>query len=133
MAKLLFVEDEKNLRTLYHAEFSSDGHEVLIARSGEEALALLQREHPDVLILDIRLEGMDGLAAMQRILQLQPDLPVVINSAYSSFMDDFKSWPAHAYVIKSSDLTELKARVADCLRFRVDGDGSTAAAPSTTA
>ncbi len=127
MTQLLIVEDEANLRVLYEQEFMSAGYEVTLVKSGEEALTHVEAACPDVIILDIRLAGMDGLQTMQRLLQRQPTLPIVINSAYSSFMDDFKSWPAHAYVIKSSDLSELKARVRECLEPR---PGLTANAPS---
>ena len=115
MPTLMIVEEEKNLRLLYDLEFARDGYEVILVESGEEAVERVDAVRPDLMVIDIKLPGMDGLQAMQRILQKDPGLPVVINSAYPSFMDDFKSWLAHAYVIKSSDLSELKTRVRQCL------------------
>ena len=58
---------------------------------------------------------MDGLEAMQKILDIERKLPVVINTAYPSFKDDFQSWSADAYVVKSGDLTELLSEVATAL------------------
>ena len=58
---------------------------------------------------------MDGLAAMDEIMELKHRIPVIINSAYSIYKDNFKSWSADAYVVKSSDLSELKTTVEQLL------------------
>jgi DNA-binding response OmpR family regulator len=58
---------------------------------------------------------MDGLDALGKILALCPTLPVIINSAFSSYKASFLSWAADAYVVKSSDLTELKTRIKEVL------------------
>ena len=113
MAKLLIVEDEKNLRTLYKNEFTEDGYEVLVAEEGKEAVKIAERESPDLIIMDIRMPNMDGIEVMKKILEKNKDIPIIINSAYSSYMDNFMSWAAKAYVIKSSDLSELKSKVRE--------------------
>jgi DNA-binding NarL/FixJ family response regulator len=59
----------------------------------------------------IRLGGMSGLEALEGLLSKQRDLKVVINTAYANFKDDFSSWLADAYVIKSADLSELKSTI----------------------
>lgn len=107
MPKILVVEDERNLRRLYRDEFERGGYDVVTAASAEECLACFDDEHPDVVVMDIRMPGMDGLEAMGRILERQPDVPVVLNSAYSSYKDNFLSWTADAYVVKSSDTRQL--------------------------
>ena len=113
MAKLLIVEDEKNLRTLYKNEFKGEGYEVFLAKEGEEAIKIAEKETPDLIIMDIRMPQMDGIEVMKKILEKNKDLPIIINSAYSSYMDNFMSWAAKAYVIKSSDLSELKSKVKE--------------------
>lgn len=113
MAKLLIVEDEKNLRTLYKNEFTEEGYEVLVAEEGKEAVKIAERESPDLIIMDIRMPNMDGIEVMKKILEKNKDIPIIINSAYSSYMDNFMSWAAKAYVIKSSDLSELKSKVRE--------------------
>ena len=133
MPTLMIVEEEKNLRLLYDLEFARDGYEVILVESGEEAVERVDAVRPDLMVIDIKLPGMDGLQTMQRILQKHPGLPVVINSAYSSFMDDFQSWLAHAYVIKSSDLSELKTRVRQCLAPGSDTAVPIAPTPPTSA
>ena len=108
MSKVLVVDDEKNVRRLYEAELSKEGYEVETAESAEEALEAIEKAPPDLVVLDIRLEGMDGIDCLRTIMEKRRDLPVILNSAYSTYKQDFASWMADAYVVKSSDLTELK-------------------------
>ena len=124
MAKLLVVDDEKNLRALYQSELTRDGHEVVVAFDGQEALKMLEKEKPDLVVLDIRMPGIDGLETMARLLSRENTLPVILNTAYSSYRDSFLSWSADAYVIKSSDLTELKAKIREVLQARADEKGA---------
>ena len=57
------------------------------------------------------MPGMDGLEALPRILGIKEGLPVILNTAYSQYQESFMSWAADAYVVKSSDLTELKEKI----------------------
>lgn len=107
MPKVLIVDDEKSLRTLYQRELEREGYQVLCASTAREGLDLIESERPDVLVLDIRMPGMDGLEALARTLDQHPQLPVILNTAYSTYRDDFLSWGADAYLVKSADLTEL--------------------------
>ena len=122
MSKILVIEDEKNLRLLYKQDLELDGHAVVTARTAEEGLEKVETEHPDLVVLDIRMPGMDGLEAMGRILDRHPQVPVVLNSAYSSYQDSFLSWAADAYVVKSSDTGELRREVSHLLAVRREGD-----------
>ena len=118
MTKILVVDDEKNLRTLYKSELTHEGYDVVVALDGQEAIRMLEAEKPDLVVLDIRMPGIDGLETMARLLGKDHHLPVILNTAYSSYRDSFLSWPAEAYVIKSSDLTELKTRIREVLATR---------------
>jgi DNA-binding response OmpR family regulator len=115
MAAILIVEDDKNQRLLLEEEFAGEGYKVSIAANGAEALAFLERAMPDLVVLDLAMPGMDGLDLMGRLLGLNNRLPVVIHTAYSSYQDNFMSWAADAYVVKRSDLSELKATVRTIL------------------
>jgi CheY-like chemotaxis protein len=111
MKKILVVDDEKNIRNLYEKELQDEGYAVTLAGNGREALERFSSERPDLVVLDIRMPGMDGLEALGKLLAEDPKVPVVLNSAYSSYKDNFLSWSADAYVVKSSDLTELKETI----------------------
>jgi len=115
---ILIVDDEENLCLLYKGALESEGYEVITATDAVEAMSVVEKEPPDVVVLDIRMPRMDGIEAMGRMLAQKSDLPVILNSAYSSYKDDFRSWPAEAYLIKSSDLGELKRTIRKVMRPR---------------
>ena len=120
MSRILIIEDEKNLRLLYQQDLERDGFEVVTAATAAEGLAMVEAEAPDLVVMDIRLPGMDGLEAMSRLLDKNPKLPVVLNSAYSSYKDSFMSWSADAYVVKSADTGELRTKVRELLASRAN-------------
>ena len=122
MAKVLVVDDEKNLRALYRSELEEDGHQVILASDGTEAMRLLDQEKPDLVVLDIRMPGPDGLETMGRMLTKNNRLPIILNTAYSTYKDSFLSWSADAYVVKSADVGELKARIREVLAARASGE-----------
>lgn len=115
MKTVLVADDELSIRKLYQRELGREGYNVIFATNAQEAIKLARESNPDLVILDIRMPGMDGIEAMGRILEDRNDLPVIINTAYSSYKDSFLSWSADAYVTKSSDLTELKDTVRSLL------------------
>ena len=115
MTTILVVDDDDPIRRLIELELKDDGYEVLTAANAQDALKLVQTEPLDLVILDIRMPGMDGLEALPRILGLKEGLKVILNTAYSQYQESFMSWAADAYIIKSADLTELKAKVKELL------------------
>ena len=115
MKTILVVDDDEAIRTLLQEELSDEGYRVLIAGNAREALKKVQEKALDLVFLDIRMPGMDGLEALPRILGLKEGLPVILNSAYTQYQESFMSWAADAYVVKSSDLTELKAKVKELI------------------
>jgi DNA-binding response OmpR family regulator len=118
MTHLLVVEDDPSLRRLYESEFTDEGYLVTGVASGEEALEKLRDDPPQAVVLDIRLSGMNGLDVLRSILHDKPGIAVVLNSAYPTYKQDFASWSADGYVVKSSDITELKTAVAAALKHR---------------
>jgi len=113
MKTILVVDDDEAIRTLLQEELEEEGYKVLIATNARDALKMVAAEALDLVILDIRMPGMDGLEALPRILGIKEGLPVIMNTAYSQYQDSFMSWAADAYVVKSSDLTELKEKVRE--------------------
>ncbi len=115
MMKILVVEDEEGLRLLYEEELKAEGYEVFTAQNGKEALQHLERVKPDLIILDIVMPVMDGMEALGRIVGKERNIPVIINTSYPGYREDFMSWAADAYVMKSTDLQELKDKVRELL------------------
>jgi two-component system, response regulator, stage 0 sporulation protein F len=118
---ILVVDDERNIRLLYEKELREEGYDVILASDAREAIALLDKSRPDLVVLDIKMPGMDGIEALGQILAKHNSIPVILNSAYSSYKDSFLSWSADAYVIKSSDLSELKSKIRSLLAARAGG------------
>lgn len=115
MSNILIVEDDDYQRLLYREIFEAEGFAVVEACDGRTALACIQRDPPDAVILDIAMPGMDGLHTLLRIHDMNRKLPVIINSAHAAYRDRYLSWIASAYVIKSSNPGELQRAVRTAL------------------
>ena len=115
MKKILVVEDQKSQRLLYHDELTEAGYDVTLAANGKEALRKLEKTKLDLVILDIIMPEMDGMEALRRIIKKQGDIPIILNTAYPKYRENFMSWGADAYVIKSADLGELKGKGRELL------------------
>ncbi len=111
MKKILLVDDEDSIHLLYREELEDEGYEVHSALSGEEALAQLKIIVPDLVILDINMPGINGIDALRQIKEMNPSLPVILSSAYQEFKQDLATWASDEYIVKSSNLDELKAAV----------------------
>ena len=120
MTTILLVEDDKNQRLLYEQELSLEGYEVVAASNGREALEKVQVQLPDIVIMDINMPKMDGIEAIGKILSKNKEIPVIINTAYSNYKDNYMSWAADAYIVKSSDLSELKDTIKKVLANRAE-------------
>jgi CheY-like chemotaxis protein len=119
MTHILLVEDLQNQAIMVKEELEDSGYQVTMALSGPEALDRLQQITPDLVILDIQMPGMDGIETLARLLSRNHQLPVIIHTAYAQYKDNFMSWSADAYVIKSpKDLSELKAEIQRVLAKR---------------
>lgn len=119
MARILLVEDQRNVSLLYQQELEERGHEVTCTDNGKTAVRLAREMAPDLVIMDINLpEKMDGLESMSKMLSDNREIPVIINTGYSEYQDNFMSWVADAYVLKSSDLQPLLDAVQKALDER---------------
>jgi DNA-binding response OmpR family regulator len=116
VAKLLLVEDEPAHFALYKRFLAEDGHEIVGAQCGEEAITMAKRFGPSVVVLDLVLPDMEGTEAISRLLCECGRPKIVINTGYESFRFNFKCWGADAFVVKSSDPSELRAKVRQVLK-----------------
>jgi len=83
-ARVIVVDDEKLIRWSVAERLQRDGYEVLSAESGEQALEIVAATPPDLMLLDVRLPGIDGVQTLQRALSLHPELAVLMMSAHST-------------------------------------------------
>jgi two-component system response regulator AtoC len=83
-ARVLVVDDEKLIRWSVAERLQRGGYEVFSAESGEQALEIVSSTPPDVMLLDVRLPGIDGVQTLQRALELHPDVTVLMMSAHST-------------------------------------------------
>lgn len=115
MKTILVVDDEEQIRFLLSEELTEEGFQVLTAADAMEALKIIEKEPLDLVVLDIRMPGMTGVELLPRILGLKEGLPVILNTAYSQYQQDFMTWSANAYIVKSGDLTELKEKIKELI------------------
>jgi len=118
MEKVLCVDDDLSLLRLYEDELTEEGYKVVLAKDGKEAIAKFEKESPQVVVMDIRMPVMDGIEALTHLLGKDRQVPVILNTAYPQYRENFMTWGAEAYVIKSSDLTELKQKIREVLDRR---------------
>ena len=118
MTVILVVEDDPNQCLLYANEIRAAGYDVVTAHDGREALELVEKARPDLVVMDVSMPGIDGIEAMSRMLAKDHKLPIILNTAYATYRESFRAWSADAYVVKSSDLTELKNAIKKVLESR---------------
>jgi CheY-like chemotaxis protein len=116
MKNVLIVDDEEDIRTLYESELSGEGIQTYSVSSGEEALKFIETNQTiDLVILDIKMAQIDGLQVLEQLKNKRSNIPIILNSAYSTYKNNFTSWLADAYLVKSSNLAELKNQVKELL------------------
>lgn len=115
---LLYAEDDQWLAEPIIASLQKDGYEVIYAHDGFDALAKYRRLHPDIILLDIRMPGLDGYEVAKEIRKEDPGVPILFLTVLSDPKDAIKglSVGADDYIRKSVAVEELKARLISKLR-----------------
>ena len=111
MKKILLVDDDHAIQLLYQEEFSDEGYNVVSAFNGDEALKLFGTDQPDLVILDIQMPGLNGIEVLRQMKMINSSVPIILSSAYHEYKQDLGAWASDDYVVKSSDLTDLKNAV----------------------
>lgn len=119
--RILVIDDEENIRILYSEELQDEGYDVIVASNAEEADIKIKESNPDLITLDIRMPGMDGIELLRKLRERDKNIPIVMCSAYSDYKQDFRTWASEAYVIKSSDMVELKSTIREIFKKRENG------------
>jgi len=126
-ATVLVVDDEPQLRRAMKATLTDLGYSVMEARSGEEALASLRRDNPDLVLLDLNMPGIGGLETCRAIRETS-DLPIIVLSVRNTERDKVQALDAGAddYVTKPFGIQELLARIRAAIRRTpAQGDAGT--------
>lgn len=114
---ILVVDDDPKILRLLRVELTAQGFQVLVAERGRDALDLVERQRPDLVILDIIMPGMDGLEVLRRLRE-SSGLPVILLTAKGSDTDKIIGLELGAddYLAKPFNPEELTARVRAVLR-----------------
>ncbi|UCD80232.1 MAG: sigma-54-dependent Fis family transcriptional regulator [Desulfobacterales bacterium] len=118
--KILVVDDESSHRQMIKAVLSAEGYEIREAADGNQAVKAVEEKFYDLILMDIRMPGLSGIEALQKIKDISPGIPVIIMTAYASVntaIEALKSG-AYDYLTKPLDIEELKILVAKALRFQ---------------
>lgn len=118
--KILLVDDEVDILKVIGTRLERAGYEILFAPGGEQALGILEKEVPDLIILDILMPGMNGLEVCNRIKEQEyiSDVPIIFFSAKGSVDDKILGLKKNVsdYITKPVDYQELLARIELILR-----------------
>ena len=111
MAKILVVDDEEHIVMILKDSLEFSGFQVVTAYNGEEALESVEKDHPDLIVLDIGMPKMDGWEVCRRLKSNETtrQIPVIILTAYAQVSDQKKgaALGAERFVTKPCDLTYL--------------------------
>ncbi len=118
MFRIMVVEDDTNTRKLMLAVLAQNGYEPVPARDAAEALAILDRKHIDLILLDVMLPGMDGFAFARELRDAGNDIPILMATAKELMADKRQGFLAGTddYMVKPVDEEELLLRIAALLR-----------------
>ena len=121
---VLIVDDEEIIREFFRRTLSE--YKVLTAASGEEAVYLIKKDRPDLVLLDIRMPGIDGIETLRQIKHIDPSIAVVILSAHGTLKTNIEAARLGAYdsIAKPFDLAEMKVVIKDAMAYNNKGGES---------
>ena len=131
LGRILIVDDEQSVREVLSEYFTEQGYSVENAGGGEEALALVQRSTPDLVLLDVRMPGIDGVETLRRIREIAPDVSVIMVTANEDvgLARETLKLGALDYVAKPFDFVYLERAIMAGLAQ--SGGGLVSAAPAS--
>lgn len=114
-SKLLIVDDQYGIRLLLHEIFKKEGYEVFQAANGFQAIDIVIKDCPDLVILDMKIPGMDGVEILKRIKEINKEIKVILMTAYGELdiIEEAKKLGALRYFPKPFDIDEIKKVVRE--------------------
>jgi DNA-binding response OmpR family regulator len=118
--KILVADDEQEIRNLLDHFLKGQGYEVILASDGNEALKLASEKNPQVIILDIKMPGLDGLEVCKRLKEKEQTklIPVIVITGFEDNKMEALNIGADDFVNKPFDMAEISSRVKSALRIR---------------
>src|SRR3974390_2861933 len=122
MSKLLLIDDEADVQYSFQRIFDSPEIELATASSGEEGLRLIPKFRPDLVLMDVRMGGINGLETLRRIRQMDTKLLVILMTAYGTTQTAIEAMKlgAYDYLLKPFDVPKLKEIINGALRTARD-------------
>jgi two-component system, NtrC family, response regulator GlrR len=116
--RVLLVDDDRSLLRLLSMRLMAAGYDVLGVESGKQALEQLPRYQPDMMITDLKMDGMDGMELFEKVNRRYPDMPVLILTAHGTIPDAFAaaSRGVFSYLTKPYNSKVLLEHMARALR-----------------
>jgi two-component system response regulator HydG len=123
--KLLLVDDESGILEALQVLFRGEGYDVVMGRSGREALEALAAERPDVVVTDIRMPGVTGLEVLAKVRELDPEIPVILMTAQASLQSAVRAVNEGAYYylqkpFANDDLVAICKRALEARQLKVE-------------
>jgi DNA-binding NtrC family response regulator len=124
MAEILVVDDDQSIATAFERFLRHEGHVCTVASNAEDAVRLVGERDPDLVVMDIRMPGVDGLQTLQQLRSRYPDVYVVMMTAYGTSQTSIDAIRAGAfeYLTKPLDLDQLRTVIAHALAARRSRD-----------
>ncbi|MDB6027892.1 MAG: Two-component, sigma54 specific, transcriptional regulator, Fis family, partial [Verrucomicrobiales bacterium] len=115
---MLLIDDEADVQYSFRRIFEKSGIEIATASSGEEGLKLIPRVKPDLVVMDVRMAGMNGLETLRRLRESDSKLPVIMMTAYGTTQTAIEAMKlgAYDYLLKPFDVPKLKQIIGDALK-----------------
>jgi len=111
--KVLIVDDQFGIRILLNEVFQKEGYQTFQAANGVQALEILTKKEPDIVLLDMKIPGMDGIEILKRMKKLNQDIRVIIMTAYGELdmIQEAKDLGALTHFAKPFDIDDLREAV----------------------
>ncbi|NHM30116.1 response regulator [Neobacillus terrae] len=120
--KVLIVDDQFGIRILLNEVFQKEGYKTFQAANGLQALDIVKKHAPDLVLLDMKIPGMDGIEILKRMKVIDPDIRVIIMTAYGELdmIQEAKDLGAITHFAKPFDIDDIRAAVRNNLAAKSD-------------